>query len=197
MRLLASKSVIKGISIADFNIRAISIVGDANTIEGNFIGLTPSGTPISNTADGVVITSGGNNLIGGVSPAARNVISGNGGNGIEINGTDSGNLVQGNFIGTRPDGSTLAPNQGSGVFIHNTSDSTVGGPESGARNIISGNEQSGVRIEGASTTGNKVQGNYIGTNSAGTAALGNSLGACGSTTRTTTSSAGRRPEPAT
>ena len=41
----------------------------------------------------------------------------------------------------------------------------------GPDNVISGNNQSGIQIEGVGSAGNIVTGNYIGTNSAGDDAL--------------------------
>ena len=53
------------------------------------------------------------------------------------------------------------------------SNNTVGGFTAGARNVISGNKDSGVAIIGPGSTSNLVQGNFIGTKSNGTDALGN------------------------
>ncbi len=50
---------------------------------------------------------------------------------------------------------------------------TIGGTGSGAGNIISGNNNDGVHITGAGTTGNLVQGNTIGTDITRTLALDN------------------------
>ena len=50
---------------------------------------------------------------------------------------------------------------------------TIGGTTAGARNVISGNNQSGVRIDGNGATGNLVQGNFIGTDVTGMISLGN------------------------
>src|SRR5262249_15365993 len=55
------------------------------------------------------------------------------------------------------------------------SNNIVGGTAPGARNIISGNVSSGVRIR-SNASGNFVQGNYIGTDVTGTRALGNGYG---------------------
>src|SRR5262249_38925827 len=73
----------------------------------------------------------------------------------------SGNVVEGDFIGTDPTGTNALPNQ-NGVFIQNqASGNTIGGTSTTARNIISGNYQDGVHIvDGA--TGNMVEGDYIG-----------------------------------
>jgi len=86
--------------------------------------------------------------------------------------------IQGNFIGTDPGGTVDLGNRYNGVLVlGNDPDSsftntTIGGTAPAARNLISGNDVCGVRIvEGA--TGNKVQGNYIGTDASGAQDLGN------------------------
>ena len=56
------------------------------------------------------------------------------------------------------------------------SNNTIGGPTAADRNVISGNDGQGVRIDGAGATGNVLSGNYIGTNAAGTAGIANSSG---------------------
>lgn len=86
-----------------------------------------------------------------------------------------GNKVTGNFIGTDAPGIQDLGNGTSGVFIFDAPNNTIGGTTAAARNLISGNDNQGVNIGGAGATGNKVQGNFIGTNAAGTAALANSL----------------------
>jgi titin len=81
------------------------------------------------------------------------------------------------FIGTDGTGAVDLGNGGNGVFIFAGADNvTVGGNTIGLGNLISGNDQDGVRIEGAGTTGNRVQGNFIGTAGDGTTALANNQG---------------------
>src|SRR5262249_42172609 len=99
-----------------------------------------------------------------------NVISGNTTDGIQIAPGSTGNRVQGNFIGTNVLGDTALPNSGSGVVL-SAPDNLVGGAAPGACNVISGNKSSGVSIRGAGTTGNRIQGNYIGTDAAGARVL--------------------------
>jgi len=148
-----------------------------NTIQGNFFGTDPSGTVRRANGISIDIDASPNNTIGGTTPTARNLISGNiSGLGVSIqNPSSTGNVVAGNFIGTNAAG-TAALNNGTGVvIINNASGNTIGGTAAGARNVISGNS-TGISISVASTTGNVVAGNYIGTNPAGTASLGNSTG---------------------
>jgi hypothetical protein len=113
-----------------------------------------------------------NNFIGGGGAGAGNVISGNMHNGIailaEYGGTATGNIVQGNKIGTNAGGVTEIANQ-VGIYISG-SGNTIGGPSMDARNLISANYGDGIRISGNQ---NLVQNNYIGTDVSGENALGN------------------------
>ena len=81
----ASDSVIRGLVINRFA-SGIDIASDSvgNRIEGNFIGTDPTGTlDRGNSFDGVSIGAGpSENVVGGTTVASRNVISGNGDNGI-------------------------------------------------------------------------------------------------------------------
>jgi tetrahydromethanopterin S-methyltransferase subunit B len=156
-------------------------------VQGNFIGTDVTGTKaLGNTRFGVFITHASGNMIGGTADGTRNIISGNGGafegGGIGISEGDStGNLVRGNLIGTDVTGSNALGNSRAGVFIEDAANNTIGGTMAGARNVISGNNGNGVWINRCSgnvfqcnSTGNLVQGNFIGTDVTGTRALGNS-----------------------
>jgi hypothetical protein len=145
-----------------------------NLVEGNYIGTDPTGNAGVSNGTGVLIFDGaGNNTIGGAAAGAGNLISGNTGDGIYIRRGVTGVLVQGNQIGTNAAGSAAVANRFSGVEIAGPSN-TVGGTAAGAGNLISGNSQQGIVIDGAGT-GVLVQGNQIGTNAAGTAALANGM----------------------
>jgi parallel beta-helix repeat protein len=135
-----------------------------NQVEGNKIGTDGSGAHVlGNSQNGVAIGSGAsNNCIGG--PGAGNVISGNLQDGIEIrdSGT-SANIVEANIIGTDPSGQNSLPNIGDGVHIDSgASNDTIGGTATGAGNLIAGNERFGIAVDGAGTTNNLIQGNFIG-----------------------------------
>jgi CSLREA domain-containing protein len=150
-----------------------------NIVQGNYIGTDVAGTAdLGNSGDGITI-SAPNNIVGGTVSGMRNVISGNTGAGIRIVGEEAtGNLVQGNYIGVDATGSAVMGNSYyAGVIIEfSASNNIVGGTTTGAGNVISGNGSSGVFISheaGPGSTGNMVQGNYIGTDVTGTADLGN------------------------
>lgn len=87
----------------------------------------------------------------------------------------TGNLVQGNFLGTDVTGSVDLGNLVDGVQIRGAANNTIGGITAEARNVISGNDVRGISIQGSvDTTGNLVLGNFIGTDITGTVAVGNS-----------------------
>jgi hypothetical protein len=159
------------------NVRGISIEGanaNSNSVVANLIGTNAAGTAaLSNTQGGMSI-SGSNNIIGGTTADARNVISGNAG-GIFISGaTAMGNQILGNYLGTNKNGDAALNGTSYAVRIIGSSNNTVGGTQAGARNVISGNER-GISID-TGATGNTVQGNYIGLNAAGTAKIANTAG---------------------
>jgi len=147
-----------------------------NQIQGNFIGTDVGGTAdLGNGDNGVNINGGPNNTVGGAAAGARNVISGNNGGGVVISGSGAtGNLVQGNYIGTDVNATADLGNSAFGVGIGIAANNTIGGTAAGARNVISGNNSDGILISGSGAIGNLVQGNFIGTNVNGTADLGNS-----------------------
>jgi hypothetical protein len=86
----------------------------------------------------------------------------------------TGNQVQGNYIGTDFNGTSAVSNSDEGVSILSSPNNIIGGTAPGFRNIISGNTNDGVNIFGSSSSGNQVQGNYIGTAVDGINALRNS-----------------------
>ena len=146
-------------------------------MSGCYLGVDSSGTvAVTNGFVPLLVENGtSSNSIGGLTPGARNIISG----GIVIrNPGTRANLVQGNLIGVGTTGLAFIPNSGTGINVYDGSQSNmIGGYTAAARNIISGNGWSGVSLSDATTVGNIVAGNYIGLNSAGSAVLSN--GFCG------------------
>src|SRR5439155_20176725 len=95
---------VQGLVIGGFTSRDISIVGDGNIVRGNYLGTNAAGTAQQGNrgGDGVQI-DGQNNTIGGTTAGTRNVISGKR-FGVTIYPFGSGNVVQGNYIGTDASG---------------------------------------------------------------------------------------------
>ncbi len=151
-----------------------------NLVEGNYIGLNAAGTGgIANAYNGLDIVSGASfNTVGGTTAGARNVISGNAFNGVVIAFSGaSNNLVEGNYIGVDVTGKHAVANCDDGLqIIGGATGNTVGGTTAGARNVISGNASAGVYISDSGTSGNLVEGNFIGTDSTGNAKLPNLYG---------------------
>ncbi len=187
--------------------------GHTNSLAGNVIGLDVTGeNELPNNANGVYVLNSSGNIIG---VAGRNVISANfNPNVIQvvipfstlatdnqetanvfIEGTQAttGNVVQGNYIGTDITGETdatkvhilpqtlnprsiaaenLSP---TGVAVYGAWSNTI------QQNVISGNDLVGVVIQAIPATGgstaqnNNVFGNFIGTDATGTKAIGNGL----------------------
>jgi alpha-tubulin suppressor-like RCC1 family protein len=155
-----------------------------NVVTGNLLGTNASGNAaLANRAHGVAIFNGAqNNRIGGTTAAERNVLSGNGLNGVAIGGsTGSGplgglntrnNRVQGNYIGTNVNGTGSVPNGSPGIAIATSArNNIIGG--AGAGNVISGNNSTGIAIFENGTINNVVQGNLIGVAAGGSAPLPN------------------------
>src|SRR2546421_12698839 len=161
LSISAGSSRVRGLVINRCS-RAIELdTNGGNTIEGNFLGTNVAGSAVSLNDYGVLVSIGsGNNLIGGTTAAARNIISGNN-NGVALLG-GPGNMVQGNFIGTDTTGVNDLGNS-IGVGITADTNNTIGGAIAGARNVISGNGTE-IRMQ---ADNNVIQGNYIGISATG------------------------------
>jgi CSLREA domain-containing protein len=176
IKITGSNSVVKGLIINRWNSRGVEVRGrdlasgdpnagaNSNRIEGNYIGTDASGTAdLGNVGGGVTLDGAQNNVVGGTSAAARNVISGNSGDGVEIQGLlgASDNRIEGNYIGTDASGTTKVGNCGNGVQIAGAENNVVGGTSGSARNLISGNCEHGVEVTFANAMGNRILRNSI------------------------------------
>lgn len=172
LELACSSNTVRGLNLVNCPGTAIRLSGGSNNVvEGNVLGLGMNNEAQGNNY-GIVIQDSSGNRIGGTGPGSRNVISGNGMRALVISGlVASNNLVQGNLIGTDLTGTEARPN-GNAVWIQQAMFNTIGGTNAGARNVISGNDSSGVYLWFA--TNNVIRGNFIGTDATGTLELGNS-----------------------
>lgn len=158
-------------------VAAIAVEGTNDRVEGNFLGTNATGTGYASNLPGTGVTvAGTGDTVGGLDPAARNLIAAAGAYGaVEILGSQ--NVVEGNFIGTDATG-TIALASGNnggtaGVALESSaSNNTVGGTAAGAGNVISGNLE-GVRVVGGQ--GAVIEGNFIGTDATGTTAVPNNV----------------------
>lgn len=177
LTLSGGNTTVRGLVINGFNGIVIDLASSTNVVEGNYIGTNVTGGAGPGNGDvGIAISAGSANRIGGTTAAARNVISGNGAQGVLVLGPSTNDLIQGNFIGTDSTGTSGFGNQSDGVMMlsgsNNVTNCTVGGTTAGAGNVISANMGVGVQFLTVGTS-NLVQGNLIGTDVSGSSDLGN------------------------
>jgi len=166
---------VRGLTLANFYDDAVLIDGSSaafNQIAGNYIGTNSRGGPPDQTSYfGVEIRNGAHdNIIGGASSSARNLISGNANSGVLIQGaTSTNNTIANNWIGTDATGKASLKNEFAGIMISaDAADNTIGG--AGQGNLISGNN-TGIYVDsGVATT---IAGNLIGVAADGKTPLGN------------------------
>jgi hypothetical protein len=180
LRVNADNCIIRGLVFNGLtvDIPAIGVGGTSDHIERNFIGTDVTGTQVAGNTSWGIQLFGSNEVVGGTTPNARNIISGNGNGpsslvydegGISVGGT--GNRVEGNYIGTDLGGTKALGNGSYDVGGHGGFGVNLGGEVNATTgNLISGNS-GGINVGGA--TGACIQGNLIGTDVTGRSALGN------------------------
>ncbi|GEM_PF-1865232 len=149
----------------------ISSATGPNFVRANFIGAAPDGTPIPNTWSSVYVADSSDQEIGGVDGLTNgmgNVIGHNAGSGIALidNGpADTGNRVQGNWIGVMPDGAP-APNAGGGIRVQddgNTIGAALSDPDEmvvSKANRIGHNADAAIRVW-STAAGTTTRGNFF------------------------------------
>jgi hypothetical protein len=143
-----------------------------NVVAGNLIGLDANGLDaVPNSGSGVVVGNGSRTVIGGDTPAARNVISANAVDGVLLQGDH--NVVRNNYIGTDVFGRRAFGNGfralndgGTGIRGGTSPDAEI------SDNLISGNRL-GIYARGVGTV---IRRNLIGTDPSGTQPLPNTVG---------------------
>jgi hypothetical protein len=177
--ITAGGSTVEGISITDF-VDAIQLIGArGNTITGDYIGTDTTGVdPFLGNLLGIEIENSNNNMIGGATPDARDVISGNSnGDAMEILDGSTGNRILGDYIGVDATGLHALANF-FGILMNNALSTSIGGAAAGQGNVISGNTIDGVFAFENFSTGqgpdnSVIQGNLIGTDATGEVAIHN------------------------
>jgi CSLREA domain-containing protein len=178
--VVTAPSHVDALGVRRFGGSGIVLAGDGGSVvTACYVGTNAAGTAGRRNGMGIEVTSPGN-TVGGPDAQDRNVISGNAGAkkdtlsgfGVLIQGPGSGgNVLVGNLIGTDPTGKLSVPNS-EGVMLRETAGNTIGGPDPALRNVVSGNNDEGIRLV-APLLDTIVEGNYIGVDVAGTRALGN------------------------
>jgi hypothetical protein len=167
----SSGSLIKGLVIDNGWTFTVVVEAGNISVEGCFIGIDPSGTIARPTTIGVNTgtTFASGMRIGGTTPAARNVMSGN--STAILFQAGSNHVVQGNFFGTDRNGTSAIANGSTAITVQQSDDVMIGGTTAAARNILAGGGGArGIFMGVAART--RIQGNFIGTDVTGTVALG-------------------------
>ena len=145
-----------GNTIVDNGSNGVHIEGPGaggNQILANLIG--------ANILDGVRISAAANTVLGGAGDLGNTLVA-NGGAGLHIDGqAATGNQVDGN----RMTGNTL-----DGVLIEDAPGNRIG--SAATPNQIGANQRDGVRVTGATATGNVIRGNSIFANTDGVRVTG-------------------------
>ncbi|MCY2951361.1 MAG: right-handed parallel beta-helix repeat-containing protein [Planctomycetota bacterium] len=156
-----------------------------NLIQGNFVGTdTSGGNKLGNVLSGIIIVpvdgasdGASNNTIGGTTPGARNIISGNGQAGVAIVGGttgSTGNRITGNYVGLNAAGTASIGNDNGGITIMDAGGNYIGGSTRADGNVITGNGYAGVYLKNTNplipaTSANQIWNNWIGLGAGGAA----------------------------
>lgn len=146
-----SNVVVKGLAISNFFEGVLLAGGTGNRIEGNFIGTDFTGTRAEGNDIGVHIAGADGSTVGGASPAARNLVSGNELSGVRLAGGASANAIQGNLIGATRDGNPLG--NGRGVEITSGSGNRI------LSNSVHSNTGLGIDLAGGAENADGVTAN--------------------------------------
>ena len=175
LTISAGASTVRGLVLNRFSGNAITVqTAGGNTLEGNWMGVSATGGTLLQNGRDIFISNSLNNLVGGTSPAARNVLAGSGSNGALTVFSGASATIQGNYVGMNAQG-TAGLGAAGGIDI-GTSGNLVGGTAAGAGNVISGTRALNLGAGVAIAANNIVQGNSFGLNANGTTALANNSG---------------------
>lgn len=158
-----------------------------NVIQGNYIGTNPAGTAALPNQVGVLIYGAIDTLVGGDDAGAGNLISGNSADGIELRSgyqldlvpepaqwAATGNRIIGNVIGLNAAGDAPLANQAHGIRLWATTHpNAIVFSNVIDNNVVSGNRQNGIFLDGANVQRNILTGNRIGMDVSGTTAIPN------------------------
>ena len=168
-------------------------VGNGTSIKGNLIGLDKTGTfALGNSQAGIQLAStfvqflgqADSTIIGGSTPAERNVIAGQQVADIVLGGGTTNSSIQGNYLGTNTDATAVVGLCNRAVGLNGptlgitTAGNTIGGASLSA-NLDVGANVAGINVgdqSSALTNGNFVEGNFIGITSQGVVLGNNGVG---------------------
>jgi hypothetical protein len=175
---------LRGLAINGFNSQIVLHGGSAHRVEGCFLGTGIEGTSAAQTGNGLAtigvrLQGPGPYVIGGVTAAARNLISGLS-TGISAFRQTNGLRIAGNLVGSNAEATAVIGNREYAIQLIESIDSTIGGGTLAERNVFAGNQLGAIRL-GSGTNlpqvfgGTRIVGNYFGTDWTGLIALPNGL----------------------
>ena len=173
-------TIVSGLAIGGFT-HGVRVTGAGGvTLKNLYVGLNVDGQTPRPNGIGIRVEAP-NVTIGGARTGDGNVISGNTGNGIDVNSPNAtGAKILGNLVGTNYDASIAKGNGDNGIRVVSAKDVRIGGPAAGEGNVIAGNEGDGIEaVMPTADQALKVQGNVIGADRALSSAsltLGNGRG---------------------
>ena len=167
----------RGLIITRSDVGILLISGADNTITCNLIGTDAAGAAgLGNGGNGIEIDGSSGNQIGGTNPGDRNVIAGNGSSQILVTGLLAfGNQIQGNTIGVDPSG-TVDITSGGGIDLIDAPNNVIGGASWRVGNHIAGSNFSGIPLCRVRYDGNDCAGQLDRTGQHGSRSLGNTYG---------------------
>ena len=176
LMITAGGSTIEGLAIVGFSGSAISLTTAGNNdIQENYLGVSSVTGQADANGEGISISGSSSNTIGSTVAGAGNLISGNTGDGIDVNvidGPSSNNEIVGNLIGTGPTGLTALGNGGAGISIAGAATTEIGAPATNFSNVVSGNSGPGIEVTSAAIA-MTIQNNAIGVGVDGRTIVGN------------------------
>lgn len=144
-----------GMMFAGFTDAAIRLEnGHDHRIAGNQFGAVPF-TAANGAAVRVTGASGGAFIGSYDDPATMNLIAGSTTAGLYLDNTSGGNIIANNVIGYQTDGTSTGGNQ-IGIFVFNSPNNVI------QYNFIGYSDSTGITLSGASSQGNEIQYNGIG-----------------------------------
>jgi len=168
----AGSSKILALSITRFDVGIQLENGGGNKLAGCSIGLGVAGDAAGNAMGVVIQNQSANNVVGGTSAADRNTFTANG-SALRLDGpgvTDT--VVSGNFVGRNSLQGTAYANQIGIELWSGASNNTIGGTSLSAANVVVRNSGDGIDLVFSGTSGNVIEGDYVGVEPPGPPHLG-------------------------
>lgn len=176
-------STFRGLVISSFASQILLHGSSAHRVQGCYLGTDIDGQVAAITGNGgrgtgVRVQGPGAYVIGGLEPAARNLLSGLN-SAISAFSASDGLRVEGNLIGLRAQGDLGLANVGDAISTSSPlTNARIGGADPAARNVISASQFSALRLSSGGVSpyvGTRIEGNYFGTDVSGQRAIGNGL----------------------